>query len=211
LDGSRPVHAVSIAAFDLDATEVTVQAYAVCVDAGVCDPPSLGTNTIENYNCTWAERRSSPDLPVNCVSEKQAENYCAFVGKRLPTEQEWEYAARGSDFRKFPWGNDEPSADSLCWDRAGKTIACRVRRNATDVSPFGLRDMAGNLREWTASRHCPYEEASCQTGQLVARGGSWRVRRLLPGASNAIRTARRSALSGAPEDDVGLRCARSSG
>lgn len=149
----KPVRRVHVNAFSMDVTEVTAGAYQACVKADGC----LAADTRESCNYGRAERSSHP---INCVSWLDAGAYCAWAGKRLPTEEEWEYAARGAEGRRYPWGSDAPGAQ-LCWDR-GDRGTCAVGSFPAGV--FGLRDMAGNVWEWTSSRW---------SSDRVMRGGSW--------------------------------------
>jgi len=113
-DAEKPAHKVGISKpFFIDKTEVTVAAYKACVDAGKCTVPSVHRPDIAEDEvlkfapmCNYGTPGRN-DHPVNCVDLGQAAAYCDFIGKRLPTEAEWEYAARGTDGRKYPWGNDE--------------------------------------------------------------------------------------------------------
>src|SRR5262249_33993360 len=120
-DAAKPPHEVTLSSFCLDKTEVTVKAYMACVDKGECERPLDGVNL---PNITDEQKRSlSPlchtgkqeraDHPINCVAWGMASNYCKRVGLRLPTEAEWEYAARGSKQRKYPWGDEPPSGRYL--------------------------------------------------------------------------------------------------
>jgi formylglycine-generating enzyme required for sulfatase activity len=112
------------------------------------------------------------DHPINCIEWKQAVAYCKWTGKRLPTEQEWEYAARGTDGRKWPWGNEKPDAKRACLD--GKEGTCPVGRFPSDASPFGVLDMEGNVGEWTSS---PIWECADDTKcDHIFRGDGWRGR-----------------------------------
>jgi formylglycine-generating enzyme required for sulfatase activity len=102
----RPAHPVAVAGFRLDVTEVTVAAYRVCFDEGACTPPAPSAGT----HCNWG-RADRDAHPVNCVTHTQAEGYCRWARKRLPTEVEWEYAAGGGGpKRHFPWGDTFPLA-----------------------------------------------------------------------------------------------------
>ena len=117
----RPARDVSVRAFCIDRTEVTVADHARCAAAGACTPasaiivsPNLSSEDIRFWstfcNAGHADRL---DHPVNCVDWKQAVTYCAWAGGRLPTEAEWEYAARGTDGRRYPWGDDPPRVERL--------------------------------------------------------------------------------------------------
>ena len=170
-------HPVAVVSFDIDVTEVTVAAYKACVAASGCTDANEDKDGAQDV-CTWWKRQ--PDLPINCVSHAHAENFCKWAGKRLPTEAEWELAARGTDDRVFPWGNDAPKAQP-CWSgdpkfgnsNAGQGVACRVGSHPDDKSPFGAFDMAGNLSEWTSSGPCDFETRPCSFGPAfrVRRGG----------------------------------------
>jgi formylglycine-generating enzyme required for sulfatase activity len=207
LDGDpdeQPVKDVTLATFEIDLTEVTVLAYRACVNAGKCTPPDT-----ENY-CTW-DKPGMDRHPVNCLDWQQASAYCAFVGKRLPTEQEWEYAARGTDGRRYPWKNGEP-ADQVCWNGEGNDLGkdnrqgtCAVGRYSAGASPFGALDMAGNVWEWTADSYCPsYEGKSCAEDRKVIRGGGWNNVK-----AKYVRTQDRSDEAvKARQTNVGFRCAR---
>jgi formylglycine-generating enzyme required for sulfatase activity len=153
--------------FCLDVTEVTAAAYGRCVGKGGCSGPGEGTY------CNGA-RVDRSNHPVNCVDWNQAEGYCRWMEKRLPTEEEWEWAARGGERgTTYPWGNGEPGSQ-LCWDGHGSDLGkgnrqstCAVGSYPRGDSPQGVKDLAGNVREWTASS---YDSA----GQYrVGRGGGW--------------------------------------
>ena len=150
----------------LDVSEVTVAAYAACVQRGTCEASGLRCGKA----ATWGNKAKASH-PVNCVTWTEADRYCRAVGKRLPSEAEWEWAARGR-LRAFtyPWGS-APPADRACWDGAGSTLGKGARNETCAVgafpagdSPDGFHDLGGNVREWTASR----------VGKdRVVRGGSW--------------------------------------
>jgi formylglycine-generating enzyme required for sulfatase activity len=171
-DDERPVHPVVVQPFFLDKTEVTVAAYKRCVDAHRCVAPLL----IEGCNYGTQGR----DLhPVNCVDYEQANTYCKVHGKRLPTEEEWEYAARAEQGKKYPWGNAAPSTQP-CWNGEGNSAGkgkrestCEVGTSPGDKTSSGVLDMAGNVSEWTATVYCQYPIANCTSPVRVTRGGSW--------------------------------------
>lgn len=157
------LHDVALRSFCLDTTEVTVAAYRACVDHGGCATPHSN-----NFSCTW-ELEGKDDHPINCLDFPQAEQACKAMGKRLPTEEEWEYAARGGkEQRTYSWGEQAPSKKYSCYNNPG---TCPVR--AHPAGAFGLYGMTGNVWEWTAS---PFVKHAGWTpiGQWrVYRGGSY--------------------------------------
>lgn len=161
-----------VASFCLDRVEVSAERYTACVQQGGCSRPLTGGL------CTF-ERAGASSRPINCVTWRDAHAYCAWQKKRLPTEVEWEYAARGSDGRIFPWGASLPGKRA-CWDGDGNALGhgnrhelCPVGSHPEDRSPFGVLDMAGSVSEWTALR--PDEPAGKRDGSTehARRGGSW--------------------------------------
>jgi formylglycine-generating enzyme required for sulfatase activity len=137
-DGDEmPMHMVTLAAFEIEETEVTQEAYAACVTDGDCEPPSCA------WNC------DEVDAPATCVNFAQAQDYCAWAGRRLPTEAEWEKAARGPDGLKYPWGNEEPECTLVNMAGCGDQ-ATAVGSLPDGASPFGALDMAGNMVEMVA-------------------------------------------------------------
>jgi formylglycine-generating enzyme required for sulfatase activity len=161
----QPVHAAFVKAMVMDATEVTVQEYEQCYHNGPCSPPGTGGQ------CNWG-RAERANHPVNCVDMRQGQTYCEWKKKRLPTEEEWEFAAVGTDDRVYPWGNEAPNDELLCWGRRNGT--CAVGSRPKGVSPFGIHDLAGNVTEWTISPYCDSYRArrNCTSG-FVYRGSSW--------------------------------------
>ncbi len=163
----HPLHRVTLAAFRIDQYEVTHARYRRCVEAGACTlvpDPAFDDPARANY-------------PVALANWSQAAAYCRWAGKRLPTEAEWEKAARGVDGRRYPWG-EQPEVG-----RANINTAHGVRAVGTfprGASPYGVMDMAGNVWEWTSSRYQPYpydasdgREDLKARGARVNRGGSW--------------------------------------
>jgi formylglycine-generating enzyme required for sulfatase activity len=191
---SLHVQELDMQAFEIDVTEVTNGAYALCVDAGRCSPPGQGWGSD-----TWvADRTENPQLPVvGTVTDALA--YCAWAHKRLPTEEEWEYAARGTDFRKYPWGQEDLPASEYC--RIETTFhdfkMCPVGGTPRDRSPFGVLDMGGSAKEWVQVADGP--EA------YGMRGGEWQVNGTTR-SPDASRTARRERNT---NGRVGFRCVRS--
>lgn len=203
--GAQPPHMVTLSAFCMDLTEVTVAAYRAC-PASTCPPPGSGED------CNWPES-GRDSHPINCVDRAQSRAYCQSVGGDLPTEAQWEYAARGTDGRMYPWGDDAPLS-RVCW-RDGMSApngTCPVGLFPSGRSPFGLFDMAGNVMEWTLDWYGPYPAAAVvnPTGpdagtQGIVRGGAWTQTRL---SAAAVRTAFRSGVDPAnPSLNVGFRCA----
>ena len=194
-EDEKPVHRVSVAGFAMDVTEVTTSAYAACVRAGRCSAPDTGAYC--NYG-----KSDKNDHPINCVDWDQATAYCASVGKRLPTEEEWEYAARGTDGRKYSWGNGEPGTRA-CWNRwSNREGTCVVGSYPSGV--FGLKDMNGNVWEWTSSGYSSDYSNSRTNAARVFRGGGWFDEHV-----SYLRSSERN--RGAPPDRtffLGFRCAR---
>ena len=141
---------VTLPSFCVDRTEVTVIAYKACVVAGACTTPGPGN---------WG-KSGKDNHPINSVSWFQANDYCKWNGKRLPSEEEWEYAARGNAPSQYPWGNDPPDGRA-CFSGGG---TCPVGAYPSGDSPFGLKDMSGNVWEWTTSGSPEHR---------IFRGGPW--------------------------------------
>lgn len=142
--GETTVHTVNLDAFLIDLTEVTNKMYAACVAAGACTPPA------ESKSYKRADYYANPDFaafPVVYVNWQQAADYCAWAGRRLPSEAEWEFAARGTDGRLFPWGKEAPNRDLANFEFLNQDTTA-VGSFPAGASPFGVLDMAGNAAEW---------------------------------------------------------------
>ena len=164
-EGEQPVHVVTADSFLMDVTEATVRDYEACVRKGMCSPAESG----QYCNSGKIDRR---DHPINCVDWHQATAFCAWLGKRLPTDEEWEYAARGTDGRTYPWGMESPDKQ-LCWKAVG---TCRVGQFPSGRSPFGVLDLAGNVDEWTSDGHSKdYLEPRAKDRRIV-RGTAYHTR-----------------------------------
>lgn len=199
-DDEKPAHAVYLDAFEIGRFEVTKRQYAQCVKADVC---------LVEMNNLWAIQESELH-PVTYITWYHAQVFCEWVGGRLPTEAEWEKAARGTDGRTYPWGNDSPTYDQLNYD--SKT---QVGKYPHGVSPYGAYDMAGNVNEWVNSIYLPYpydakdgreekENMSVIIEDRVVRGGSW------VDSNETVRSTYRADYSPASmSDQIGFRCARS--
>jgi formylglycine-generating enzyme len=206
-------HEVTLSDYVLDATEVTVARYARCVSVGVCVAPGFPAGDV---------RYDVPDFPVTHVRAEDAEAYCGFAGGRLPTEAEWEHAARGRARSEFPWGdlynprlsNHGAWADDPTDARDGFVGLAPVGSFPDGATPTGLLDMAGNAAEWVSDWYDRDEEGwgYAKTPQVnpkgppfgpygrVIRGGSYRD------GAHWLRTAARRA-SPLPAREIGFRCA----
>jgi formylglycine-generating enzyme required for sulfatase activity len=185
---------------------VTNGSYAQCVQAGACnDPQQAGANPRHAYYVQPAYALH----PVVYVTWYDAQSYCAWRGARLPTADEWEKAARGTDGRWWPWGNWEPSAEAN-FRRPGDAAAAEKNTDLKggdlvpvgafpdDGSPYGAMDMAGNVMEWV--------DAWYSNDQREIRGGSWNT------GSYSLRAANRAGADpGTAYFDIGFRCARDAG
>lgn len=152
---------VTLGPFDIDRTEVTVGAFAACVNAGKCLQPQSGSG------CNWGRPDRLPH-PMNCVSPQEAAAFCAFRGRRLPSQDEWELAARGTDDRPYPWGA-QPPEDQLCWRRSH---TCPVGSFPKGASSSGALDLEGNVEEWTTSTAFVTNVATFYDA-TVSRGASY--------------------------------------
>jgi formylglycine-generating enzyme required for sulfatase activity len=202
-EDEHPVHTVYLDAFYIDETEVTNVQYQECVEVGVCDAPM---DTSYYGSADYAQH------PVVYVSWSDADAYCRWAGKRLPTEAEWEKAARGTGGRTYPWG-EGIDCDHAQYEGCGGGTA-PVGSKPEGVSPYGALDMAGNVWEWMAdwydedyySQSPERNPPGPDSGRYrVVRGGSW---------DNAQRHARCTSRDGygprLRDNRMGFRCARSS-
>lgn len=178
-----PAHTVYLDAFYIDKYEVTNAQYKACQDVGVCDPPA---STLDGYKQEYYSDPSLADYPVVNVDWNMANAYCQWRGARLPTEAEWEKAARGTDGRTYPWGEDIACSNANYYD-SNKKDNCvggttSVGTYPDGASPYGAQDMAGNVWEWVADHYSKtyYADAPLEnpqgpdSGQFrVMRSGGW--------------------------------------
>lgn len=196
-----PPRRVKLDAFRIDRYEVTQAEYAACVKAGHC-------TAARRYPECVGER-----LPVVGVSWEDAAAYCAWRGKRLPGEAEWERAARGTDGRRFPWGDELDckranfgnfiGAGPCAGENPGRVLP--VGSRLAGASPSGALDMAGNVWEWTADRYLRYADGkpAGPPDHRVVRGGSCCSYFALPTTTNRL-----SFPESYRDRDIGFRCAK---
>jgi formylglycine-generating enzyme required for sulfatase activity len=209
--GHGPAHEVTLGAFALDTNEVTVARYRACVSAGTCAAPLTSTD----QGCTYSAASGSADrLPVTCVSWNDAVTFCEWDGRRLPTEAEWERAARGTAGNNYAWGNSVACINAVfgglvqCPEHGG-LLPKPVGSLPRGASPEGALDLTGNTWEWVADWFGPYNSTPANdpvgpdTGSTrIQRGGNWQT----PPAS-AIAFMRR-AEAPAAIGPSSFRCAR---
>jgi formylglycine-generating enzyme required for sulfatase activity len=173
----KPIHTVTLDAYRIDQYEVTNAQYAACVQAGACRPPG---------DCSyWGELTyhdaDKADHPVTCVDWNDAQAYCEWRGGRLPTEAEWEKAARGTDGRTYPWGEAPPNCSRAQYGDCGDGTV-PVGSKSAGASPYGVHNMAGNVGEWVAdwydddyyARSPAHNPQGPDSGSYkVRRGGDW--------------------------------------
>jgi len=215
----RPVRKVQLPAFSIDRLEVTQSQYSRCMAAGACKLPRKYPESI------------GPNLPAVGVTWHDAARYCAWAGKRLPTEAEWERAARGTDGRNYPWGKEPDCAranfgsflgDGPCGEvNPGRVLPVGGRPRG--ASPEGVQDLAGNVWEWVTDRYAPYPAPDPPKGKAprrrmqpaqeveqrsppvlqVVRGGSCCSYFAMPTTTNRLAFPADYA-----DNDLGFRCAR---
>src|SRR5262249_6262431 len=135
-----PYHQVTLSDFAIDETEVTQSAYDLCVRSGPCVAPP----------CSSWQPTTKGNWPVACVSWDEALSYCTWAGKRLPTEAEWEAAARGNTATTYPWGEATPDCTRANFSLCAFDSTQSVRSFVAGQSPYKAHDMAGNVAEWVS-------------------------------------------------------------
>ena len=205
-----PVHKVNLDAFWIDKTEVTNRMYADCVTAGACQVPSSSQSFTHN---NYYDNPQYADYPVIYMGWNSAQSYCKWAGARLPSEAEWEKAARGTDGRIFPWGNDGPDNSLLNYNQnVGDTTA--VGSYPSGASPYGALDMAGNVWEWVSDWYDKtYYDQSARSNPEGPSNGTYRVMR--GGAWNSddyyvLASSRGGSNPANAYYEFGIRCSRSS-
>jgi formylglycine-generating enzyme len=213
-DPDNPLHQVTVSAFWMEATEVTVLDYRACVEAGSCPEP----DSFEGCNYGLIPMGYHP---INCVSWDAAADYCAWKGRRLPTEAEWEYVASGGVDRPYPWGTAEANCSlahmfevvNMMGDYGCMTgMTAEVGSYPQGASPFGALDMAGNVEEWVADWYAADYYTVSPTSdpqgpadgtQKVVRGGD-----LFDAAADNLRVFERGRVSPVQSSsERGFRCA----
>ncbi|MDP6945246.1 MAG: formylglycine-generating enzyme family protein, partial [Myxococcota bacterium] len=212
LKDQKPRHRVFVEAFSIQRREVTVGDYEACVSRGSCSTPTIADDS--DARCNWKYKANAH--PVNCVTWSDADAYCKFRGWRLPTEVEWEAAARGPEGRTYPW---EEGLAPNCVNGSGQiepegAVNIKCGPGALGTSPagafdgdrswVGAEDMGGNVAEWVANIYQAYPGGTIYPMEgRVNRGGDWKMK---PGRPVTSHT-RMAYKSEARYDKLGFRCA----
>ena len=194
-----PAHTVDLPAYKIDLTEVTVGQYRLYMEQTGAPAPKFLDDPRFNGN----------SQPVVGLTWREAADYCATLSKRLPTEAEWEKAARGGDSRFYPWGNEtDATRANVRGNKDGYRYTAPVGLDAFEKSPYGVSDMAGNVWEWTADWYQPHP-GNAHPNDLygeqfrVIKGGSW-----FSNMDLARITVRGKSLPDQRQNYIGFRCAK---
>lgn len=210
----RPKRNIYLSEYYIDAYEIRVDQYKECVNFGSCSKPDLNCGSDKTNNWISNDRDKHP---INCISWIQADRYCRWANKRLPTEAEWEKAARGTDNRTYPWGDQSLSCDYAVMSAGGlgcgKGTTWPVGSKPQGSSPYGVHDMSGNVWEWVADRYSAdaYQSAP-ERDPEGPQSGSERVYRGGGFGGNISRLRSASRFGGEPtyaNADLGFRCVKS--
>jgi formylglycine-generating enzyme len=207
-----PYHKVWLDAYQVDVSEVTVGMYRGCVDAGKCEIPLTGGG------CNWGIA-GKDDHPANCVNWFNARKYCQWAGKDLPTEAQWEKAARSTDGRIYPWGNEPPTCTTAVMGYGGPGCGSRgtmpVCSKPKGRTVYGACDMTGNVMEWVqdpqdasfygrSPKRNPLNPGGDPSKPHCLRGGEYTYTIL-----NFLRSSNRDGLQPRYSNyGIGFRCAK---
>lgn len=197
-DSERPPRRVLVQPFALGRTEVLTAQYEKCADAGACPRSPIDAPQFEDPHraalCNGPAKRE--DHPINCLQWDEANAFCAWIGARLPTPEEWEFAAKGGQDRIYPWGDERPDATRAQFLVENGTAPWNA--HMAGASHHGMLDIAGNVWEWTGRRW------GAAVADMEMRGGGWN------GLFYHLRASSRSMRSAdQPSELVGVRCAQS--
>ncbi|MBN2695678.1 SUMF1/EgtB/PvdO family nonheme iron enzyme [bacterium] len=186
---------IFVSNFEIDKYEITVSEFKSCVDSGNCSEPIFSTvDTDCNYN-----NSNRLNHPINCVNYKQAEDYCKWVGKRLPTSNEWEKSARGTELTVYPWGDNGLNCnfanifdtDKGCGSKATSSVGSKE----LGASIYQVYDLIGNVWEWTSTSKEQYK---------IVKGGAWNIhlKKMFTISYNG------TSLESISSPSLGFRCAK---
>lgn len=200
--GQKPVHEVDLDAFWIDDTEVNNHMYAMCVKAGAClVPQNESSYTRERY---FIDAQFA-NYPAIYVSWQDVDTYCKWSGRALPSEAQWEKAARGADDRLYPWGNQPPNKNLLNnFNVSFLENTVQVGSYPQGEGPYGTLDMNGNVWEWTADWFTPYPD-----GDPSAKENYGQIYRVLRSGSFVDAADATTRYANNPElrmHDIGFRC-----
>ena len=215
----RPSHRIDLQAYSIERTKVTNRQFAEFLNAKGLGPKDRhwyddddGDARIHRVAGKWMADAGAEQFPVVEATWFGAQEYCRWAGRRLPTEAEWEKAARGTDGRRYPWG-DAPPVRTRAHFGAGLHEFIPVGSLPSGASPYGLLDMAGNGWEWVSSAYKPYPYSATDGREnadviieRVTRGGGHDV-----GVDKLTTTHRGRGVSRIPQaghHNIGFRCAR---